>query len=361
MLNRRHILKATSSAVAAAALAPVASMAQPKPTNELRVSVAGGDFAKAFVEAYVKPFEAETGVKVTPISQNINDPMIATMVTTKNVSVDVCWAGEPDVLASKDYVEKVDYSLYRKDDLAGIAAECQHAYGVAPYYVALLMVYNTNKFPSGSPQLNSWSDFWDTKKFPGVRSLSTATVYGALEEALIADGVPVDKLYPLDLDRAFVSLDKIKPHVRKWWNNGSEILQMMRDGAADVAQIFDGRAVFLIDQGAPIAIVRNQSKSYWDYMAIPKGSPNVVNAQKFLETLSRSERQADFAKIYPQAPSNRNAYKHLPENIARKLCTYPEYASQSFNWDKKWLQVVGADGQTNRQRIVNRWNQWILS
>lgn len=32
----------------------------------------------------------------------------------------------------------------------------------------------------------------------------------------------------------------------------------------------------------------------------------------------------------PQAPSNRNAYKHLPENIGRKLCTYPEYKVQAI-------------------------------
>ena len=35
--------------------------------------------------------------------------------------------------------------------------------------------------------------------------------------ALVADGVPKDKLYPLDLDRAFKKLDEIKPHIKVWW------------------------------------------------------------------------------------------------------------------------------------------------
>lgn len=38
-------------------------------------------------------------------------------------------------------------------------------------------------------------------------------------------GVPADRLYPMDIDRIFASLDKIKPHIRKWWGTGSEIQQ----------------------------------------------------------------------------------------------------------------------------------------
>src|SRR5256885_16366801 len=36
------------------------------------------------------------------------------------------------------------------------------------------------------------------------------------EFALIADGVALDKLYPIDIDRAFRSLDRIKKDVVKW-------------------------------------------------------------------------------------------------------------------------------------------------
>ena len=53
-------------------------------------------------------------------------------------------------------------------------------------------------------------DYWDAKKFPGPRGMYNAPTY-ILEFALIADGVPKDKLYPLDVPRAFKSLDRIKP------------------------------------------------------------------------------------------------------------------------------------------------------
>ncbi|MET4222576.1 putative spermidine/putrescine transport system substrate-binding protein [Bradyrhizobium sp. LB14.3] len=356
LINRRRLMLATSSAVAAGALSSAAGRAA---TNELRVVVGGGDFGKAFIEAYVKPFEAETGVKVIRITQNITDAQVAMMVTSNSVSVDVGIIGDVDSLASKGCLERIDYSIYKKEDLEGIIDGCKHPFGVGPYLVSLNMVYNTSKFPAGGQRPVTWADFWDVKKFPGARSLPTVT-WGCWEEALLADGVPVDKLYPIDADRAFASLDKIKPHIRKWWGNGSEILQIMRDGVADLAECFDGRAVFLIDQGAPIEINRNEAKLYWDYLVIPKGSPNAENAQKFIEFTLRSDRQAAFAQLYPQAPSNRNAYKHLPETVGRKLCTYPEYMATSYFQNIKWYRETGSDGLTNGQRLLQRWNQWIL-
>lgn len=356
LINRRRLMLATSSAAAVGAFGVSPSRAA---TRELRVIVGGGDFGKAFIEAYVKPFEAETGVKVTPITQNISETQIAMMVTTNSVSVDVGIVGDVDNLAGKGYIEKIDYSIYNKDDLQGLIEGCKHPFAVAPYLVSLNMVYNTTKFPAGAPRPTNWAEFWDVKRFPGSRSL-VSIPWGCWEEALLADGVPVDKLYPIDIDRVFASLDKIKPYVRKWWGNGSEILQIMRDGVADVAQCFDGRALFLIDQGAPIEINRSQAKMYWDSLVIPKGSPNAENAQKFIELTSRSDRQAAFAQIYPQAPSNRNAYRHLPENVGRKLCTYPENQNAGYFRNMKWLAETGSDGLTNQQRLVQRWNQWIL-
>ncbi|NJL18453.1 MAG: ATP-binding protein [Nitrospira sp.] len=50
------------------------------------------------------------------------------------------------------------------------------------------------------------------KSFPGQRSVRKHPIY-ALEMALIADGVPMDKLYPIDVDRAFKKLEELKPHV----------------------------------------------------------------------------------------------------------------------------------------------------
>lgn len=51
-------------------------------TDELRVVVHGGDVAKAYIEAYVKPFQAETGIKVHAITDQITFAQLELMVST---------------------------------------------------------------------------------------------------------------------------------------------------------------------------------------------------------------------------------------------------------------------------------------
>ncbi|WP_338025622.1 extracellular solute-binding protein [Bradyrhizobium zhanjiangense] len=135
---------------------------------------------------------------------------------------------------------------------------------------------------------------------------------------------------------------------------------MMRDGVADIALPYDGRALSLIDQGEPIEINRNQAKLTWDYWIIPKGSPNAHNAQKFIEFTGRADRQAAFAQLFAQAPSNRNAYAMIPETVARKLATDPDYISSSFPLNGGWYAERGSDGSSNYQQLIQRWNGWIV-
>ena len=363
LINRRHFMQVTSSVIAVGAMSSVSGRAGAASAGELKVNMSGGNWGNAVMKAYVEPFVAETGVKVTPVTADFSSTQIAMMVDTKNVSADVVNLGQTNVdpLTAKGYLEPVDYSLWKKDELEAISEFAKHTNGFASYVYSTNMVYNTKKFPADKPRPTTWAEFWDVEKFPGVRSLFTGEYgNGPWEEALLADGVPMDKLYPLDVDRVFASLDKIKPHIRKWWTSGSEILQIMRDNVADVVQSYDGRALSLIDEGAPIEINRNQAKLTTDFWCIPKGSPNTENAQKFLELTGRADRQAAFAELIGQGPTNKNAYKTIPEKIGRKLASYPDYTASSFALNAKWYAETGADGKSNKELMVQRWNEWIL-
>ncbi|MER8809613.1 ABC transporter substrate-binding protein [Mesorhizobium australicum] len=363
LIDRRRFMQATSSAIAVGTLSSATGRARAAYTGELTVNMSGGNWGDAVMKAYVKPFEEETGVKVTPVLADFTSTQIAMMVDTKNVSADIVNLGQTHVhpLSAKGYLEPVDYSGWKKDDLDAIADYAKQPNGFASYVYSYNMVWNIKKFPAGKPRPTSWAEFWDVEKFPGVRSLFSGEYgTGPWEEALLADGVPMDKLYPLDIDRVFASLDKIKPHIRKWWTGGSEILQIMRDNVADVVQSYDGRALSLINEGSPIEINRNQAKLTTDYWVIPKGSPNAQNAQKFLEITGRADRQAAFAELIAQAPTNKNAFKAIPDNVARKLASHPDYAASSFALDAKWYAEAGPDGKPNKDGLVERWNEWIL-
>ncbi|MER9895198.1 ABC transporter substrate-binding protein [Mesorhizobium sp. M0119] len=363
-INRRDFIKVSSSVAAAVALPSISGPARAQSPGELRVLVYGGAAGEAVIKAYVKPFEHETGVKVTPVTDQIALAQIELMVKNNSVSVDVggLTQGEAYAAASKGYLQDIDYSIYKKDDLNGIASFAKEPFGVGTAIYAYVMTYNTKTFPAGKPRPTNWAEFWDTNKFPGVRSLVSGQYgsEGPWEEALLADGVPPDAIYPMDLDRVFASLDKIKPHIRKWWGTGSEIQQIMRDGAADLVNTYDGRATLLIDQGAPLEINRNQSKLTWDFWVIPKGSPNVGNAQKFIEFVSRADRQAVWARLMPYGPTNVNAFKALPDEMGRKLASHPDNLKNSITINMKWYGEVGSDGLSNTERLVQRWNEWIL-
>ncbi|WP_249789782.1 extracellular solute-binding protein [Bradyrhizobium hereditatis] len=202
-------------------------------------------------------------------------------------------------------LEPIDYSIYKKEELEGLVNYAKHPFGVAALFYSFVMAYNTEVFPANKPRPTSWAEFWDVKKFPAARSLVSGALggEGPWEEALLADGVAPDKIYPMDIDRIFASLDKIKPHIRKWWANGSEIQQIVRDKGATIMNSYDARVNLLIDQGAPLEINRNRSKVTWDYWAIPKGSPNVKSAQKLIEFATRADRQAARGKLVAFGPT----------------------------------------------------------
>ncbi|MCA1442108.1 ABC transporter substrate-binding protein [Ensifer sp. IC4062] len=363
-ISRRRLLQASSTAFMMGALNTLHSRASAQTTGELRVTVLGGDFGKAAIEAFVTTFEAETGIKVVPITDQADPAAIELMVTNNNVSIDVITLAAPDAAtaSAKGLLEKIDYSIYKQEELDAIVEQTRDDYGVGMDIYSYVMAYSTEKYAAGNPQPRTWSDFWNVDKFPGVRSLVSGQYgsEGAWEEALMADGVAPEAIYPMDIDRVFASLDKIKPHIRKWWGTGSEIQQMMHDKAVDLVQSYDGRASRLIDQGAPVEINWNQSKWTWDVWAIPKGSPNAANAQRFIEFATRADRQAAFAKLYPAGPTNTNAFKHMPEELGRKLATHPEHLAQSIPINVKWYAEVGSDGRSNTERLIQRWNEWIL-
>ncbi|MFK4495983.1 putative spermidine/putrescine transport system substrate-binding protein [Bradyrhizobium japonicum] len=363
-MNRRRLLQASSAAATIGVLSSMSGRSVAKSSDEVRVTVGGGDYGKANIEAYVKPFQEETGIKVIPISDDVNTAQLELMVTTKNVTVDVVELGQgtATTLAAKGYLQDVDYSIYNKKELEGITEFAKQPFGVAALIYAYVMVYNTEKFPSNKPRPTSWAEFWDVKKFPATRVLMSGQggSSGPWEEALLADGVAADQLYPMSIDRIFASLDRIKPHIRKWWVSGSEIQQIMHDKVADLGNSYDGRASLLIDKGAPIEINRNNAKLAWNYWAIPKGSPNAQSAQRFIEFATRAERQAAFAQRVPYGPSNLNAYKLLPENVGRKLASHPEYMASSIAMKTQWYAEKGPDGRSNTERLMQRWNEWIL-
>ena len=233
--TRRDLIRsALALGVAPAALALGGGAARAQAGKEVVLVNYGGVAMKAFDEAYVKPFAAQGGKLVLDGSGPLNGKIL-TMVQSRHVTWDICDAGITTLaeLGPHNALEKIDYSIVDKTKLT---PEFAYEEGVVNYMFSSVLAWDKSKI-SGEPTL---ADFFDTKKYPGRRMMRKDS-QAMLELALIADGVPKDKLYPLDVKRAFAKIATIKKDLL-FWSSGSESQSLMRDGECVMGLLWHTRA-----------------------------------------------------------------------------------------------------------------------
>jgi len=348
--RRRRFLR---TAGAAAALGPLLiterTIAQ---TRTLYVNTWGGSYTAAQDAAYYKPFTAATGIAiktVTPVSY----ARIKAQVESGNYEFDLTSINSMLVLrgARAKLVEPIDWAIFKKGTLPDDAIVAD-GHGVAFAILGTNLCYRTDKFPNGGPK--SWADFWDVQKFPGPRSLCQSDSPRTCIYALLADGVPMDKLYPLDFDRAFKKLDQIKPHIKVWWREGNQSQQLLRDGEVDMMSMWNARGSELKQQGVPVEVVWNgavRSPSTW---CVLKGAPNRKLAWEFIQFVSGPKPQAEFNTRLYYGPTNPGAYALIPKDIAVQLPTYRANEAVSVKEDDTW--------EVDRiAKLEERFTQWLAS
>jgi len=225
----------------------------------------GGAAEKAQIERMAKPFEQATGIRAIFTSYP-DFAKVKAMVETKNVEWDVVDFEEKMMYRAvkEGLLEPMDYSLV---DTKNIVTEAMNPFGMANSFWAGVLAYSKTKFPGDSGP-KSWADFWDVKKFPGARALFK-NPFGTLEIALLADGVPKNKLYPLDVDRAFKSLDRIKPHISVWWEKGAQPPQLLTDKEVDLCYAYSGRISAIQKERVPVEFIWNDALLNLEFWVIP--------------------------------------------------------------------------------------------
>lgn len=126
------------------------------------------------------------------------------------------------------------------------------------------------------------AQFWDTTSFPGRRGVPNAAP-ALLAMALLADGVPAAKVYPIDVARALKVMERLKPRVAVWTTSGDQQMQVMRDGQVDMSIMWNGRAKALADQGTKLHFEWGGSLVNPNFMVVVKGGPNGAAAMNYLE------------------------------------------------------------------------------
>ena len=308
----------------------------------------GGAYQDAEKVSYCEPFERATGAKVVQDGP-MNVAKFRAMAASGTPDWDVVdiTGGFLEVAAKDGLLEKIDPKLVT---LNRIDPRFVHEYGVGCIVWSYNLGYSTTAFANGVPK--TWADLFDLKKFPGKRTFLDQPV-ASLEVALLADGVAPDKLYPLDVDRAFKKLNEIKGQI-VFWTTNSQSQQLFVDREVVAGIILNGRVYDAAQKGAKIALSWEQNIQAVDYLVVPKGSKNRAAAMRLIDTMTVAENQAKVADLIAYSPTNIEAYKTINPKLEPWLCTTPENTKKGFVMSQLYWRDHLKD-------LTERWTAWKLA
>jgi putative spermidine/putrescine transport system substrate-binding protein len=313
----------------------------------------GGAYQKAQTVAILDPATKKLGITINQDSIPDAWPVIKTQVASGKPTWDVvdvptgyCLRG-----GEQGLIEKLDFA--KLPNAAAMPENYRSPYSVAYEFYSSVLAYRQTKYPAGAAP-DSWADFWDVKKFPGRRALRNHPL-ATLEAALMADGVAPDKLYPLDVDRAFKKLEEIKPYITVWWTSGAQSAQLLNDGEVDMVMAWNGRVSALAGEGAKVGFTYNQGILQNTSLCILKDAPNLPAAVRFLNEAVDPVNQANLPLHIDYGPANPKAFDTgviKPERAAQ-LPSAPENARKqalmSYVWwsspageaaEKRWVAFI---------------------
>ena len=349
---RRAFLRTLGAGATLLAASPVT--AATKSNGRVVINADGGAYQDAEMKAIYEPFTRETGIEVVTVPATATQ--VLAMVQSGSVQLDVLDNAEAQMLMldKQGALAPIDYDKFKYTNANDLVPNIRRKNMAGNIYYATVLGYSKKAF-SGDNHPKSWADFWNTTKFPGSRTLESANAgLVPLEFALIADGVPMDKIYPIDMERAFNVMGRLRSHVSKWWTTGAESIELLEGGEVTAAGLWNGRVQGPMDQGGPFGIEWNGAMRLKQFWGVIKNSPNPDNAQKFVDFALQPHVQANLAKYIPYGPTNRKAVQFISKTDLEKLPSSPQHYKIGFDEDAAWWT-------DHLQEVVLRWQKWLVT
>ena len=354
-LGRRDFLRALVKAAAGSTLlSPLAAIAARAAEAPVTYFTYGGAWKAAIAEAFFDPFTRKTGIPVQ-YQEPYTFAKLRAMHEAKAQQIDIAGLNGMDVyIATRmKMITPIDWNLVDKSAIDPQQLRLPDIVGCSSQ--SMNICYSKKKWPGGEHP-NSWADFWHVEKFPGRRALRR-DAFWTMEAAAKADGIKDDAFYPLDVERVFRSLERIKPHIKAWWSDNSQAQQLMEQEEVDLIYMTNGRATqSILDHKAPYEMIWNEAiyAGHAEGWMVPVGSPNPKGGMKALDFIGRAEYQAVFARALYYAPQNPKAFDLLPPAFAKLMPSHPDNEKVAHTVDYRWW----AD---NNARVQRRFEQWLQS
>lgn len=346
--SRRTILKTSAAGIVGLAAPAIVSRAALGQVKQITVADVGGAPGQAIKAAFCDPFFEETGIEVVNVAHE-PDPVtqFKLLVDTETYVWEACMVTPSHVerlKEGKNYLAPLGIDDPDGDLVDGMLTEDWLGFSV----YGTILAYNTETFPDGP---TSWADYLNVEKFPGRRGAYRGTA-GMLDCVLLGDGVPPAELYPLDVDRAFAALERIKSDIAVWWTSGAQNTQLLQNGELDMSDSWTARAYAATTAGAPV-------KTVWDGLyntdgwSVPAGSPHMDEVREFIKFCARADRQAQYVTMVANGPTNKHSFDLLPPERAQVLPTYPANLEGLTAFDSAWWTK-------NRQAVQQRLEEFLL-
>ncbi|MGI9434497.1 MAG: extracellular solute-binding protein [Geminicoccaceae bacterium] len=300
----------------------------------------GGDAVACHTESFGDPFAKDSGLGFRIDTSGPLQGKIKEMVDSGAVTADVADGDAFDgiALGRSGHLEPIDYDIVDKSKvLEGFAWE----HGVSIVFYGYAFMYDTEAFGDNPP--TNWMDFFDTQKFPGKRALYKWG-NGAIEAALMADGVAKEDVYPCDLDRALNKITSIKDDTF-YWGSGAEAQQMIVNGEVSMGMVWLNRAKIVeADTDGRYKLNMNEAIAMPGAYLVPKGNPaGRENVMKFIASCQEPDRQIALMQCHGMTPSNPEAFAMIPDELKRFAVTSEENLSRVLLNDPVWWADNGGD------------------
>lgn len=333
----------------AAAYTP--ALAQARRTLEgqqITLYTSGGTQLETTRELVIKPFELETGAKVI-VDDSCCQRLQAAMEAGQYVG-DVLIGIDRAALLARD-----DRGFFIHDArLEEMARELGSPMPLPSRAMVILNLYSYVIAAKNEtlPLPKSWAEFWDTGRFPGTRGLNRTVPQVQIEAALLADGVPADKLYPLDVQRALQKLAELRSKSKLVMNaSGADQINNLGTGETSYAVTYSNRAYLAKRDGIKINFSFADGFIAGNGGAILKGSKNVDGAVALLRYHMRPEVLARFAERTGMSPAYKAATDLVAPEYRPLLATTPENLRLQHHLDDEFWQK-------NLTSVTEAWIGW---
>jgi putative spermidine/putrescine transport system substrate-binding protein len=330
----------------------------------------GGAYTASQQNAYHAPYmKNNPGIKI------INDDSAGTAVAklramneAGNVTWDLvdvvaadamrlCDEGLAEVINhDKDLAAAPDGTSASKDFGGLIVSECF----IPQIVYSTTFGYRTDKV---SRPMSSICDIFDTKTFPGKRSLQKSPL-GNMEWALICDGVAPDKIFDVlgtskGADRALAKLTTIKSDV-VWWTAGAQTPQLLADGEVVVGSTYNGRLFKMIAvDKQPVAMLWDWQIFDLDGWIVPKGTKNKAEVMKYLRFATDTQRLADQSKWISYGPARASSAPFVGKHATLGIDMAPHMPTDPNN-SKTTLLTNYEFWADNKDDLDAKFNAWLL-